>query len=79
MNEPWRQFAACKSQTHLFFPAEDKKTVRYTEALELCGSCSVIDDCLKYAVRYEMVHGIWGGTTPNQRRVLIHEGMRRTA
>lgn len=79
MNEPWRSNAACKNKTSLFFPADDRKTVRYTEALSICNSCEVIKDCLKYAVKYQMTHGIWGGTTPNQRQVLIHESMRKTA
>jgi WhiB family redox-sensing transcriptional regulator len=68
MNQTWRLKAACKTQTKLFFPAEEKKTVSYKEALAICDACEVKTDCLKYAVSYEMMHGVWGGTTPNQNK-----------
>jgi WhiB family redox-sensing transcriptional regulator len=75
MDQEWRALAACKHQTKLFFPAEEKKTVKYSEALEICSSCPVVDECLDYAISYEMIHGIWGGKTPNQRRALMHDRM----
>lgn len=79
MNQTWRSKAACKTQTKLFFPAEEKKTVSYKDALTICNTCEVKMDCLNYAVSYEMMHGVWGGTTPNQRRVLVHDRMKYIA
>lgn len=79
MNQKWREKAACKTQTRLFFPADDKKTVSYKDALKLCEECEVREQCLAYAIHYEMVHGVWGGTTPNQRKLLIHDRMKYTA
>lgn len=79
MNQEWRAQAACKNQIKLFFPAEEKKTVKYTDALNICNSCPVKKECLDYAISYDMVHGIWGGTTPNQRRALMHDKMLYTA
>lgn len=79
MNQIWRSKAACKTQTKLFFPALEKKTVSYRDAIKICTTCEVKSECLNYAVQYEMMHGVWGGTTPNQRRVLVHDRMKYIA
>lgn len=41
-------------------------------ALEACGRCPVKDQCLEHALVYEE-HGIWGGTTPRERKKLRKE------
>jgi WhiB family redox-sensing transcriptional regulator len=35
-------------------------------ALSYCKECRVRERCLEYALKWE-VHGIWGGTTENER------------
>lgn len=62
----WRKRAACSGQENLFQdnPKKAKK--------EICGSCPVRDQCLKYALIYSEF-GIWGGTTKESRDQLIHE------
>jgi len=43
-------------------------------ALALCGACPVRADCLEAVMRWETgaaKYGIWGGTTPEERRKLV--------
>lgn len=37
-------------------------------AIGICQSCPVMDECLTFAITNEETSGIWGGTTPEQRR-----------
>ena len=40
------------------------------QAKAICMTCPVRQECLDYAVDSREDWGIWGGATPNQRRVL---------
>jgi WhiB family redox-sensing transcriptional regulator len=40
-------------------------------AKAICGGCAVRGQCLKFAVERGEAHGIWGGTSESERRVLI--------
>lgn len=39
-------------------------------AEELCAGCPFYQECRDYAIAAEEENGIWGGTTPEQRREL---------
>src|SRR3712207_2346423 len=39
----------------------------------LCADCPVLDVCREYAVAARKSHGVWGGTTADQRRRLAAE------
>lgn len=43
----------------------------------LCRRCPVKLECLADAVSRPEVHGVWGGTTEVQRRVLVQDAGRR--
>jgi WhiB family redox-sensing transcriptional regulator len=66
----WRAAAACLSaDPDLFFPVgvgegTDRQIVR---AQRICADCQVRQECLDFAMRSGQVHGIWGGTTPEER------------
>lgn len=50
-----------------------------SEAKTICASCTVRRACLEYAMTHHEIHGIWGGTTPRERRTLRRQrqlGMR---
>lgn len=71
----WVGEAACKGSIDLFFGVEfekqEHKEARETRAIAICiGSCGVRDACLLYAVATRQEHGVWGGTTEKERRVL---------
>jgi WhiB family transcriptional regulator, redox-sensing transcriptional regulator len=66
----WRAASACLSaDPDLFFPiATGSAVTRETRmALRVCGGCQVRQECLDFAMRSPEMHGIWGGTTPEDR------------
>ncbi len=72
----WQLRAACRGpQSAVFFPPprperrEDKRR-REARAKAICGECGVQLDCLDYAVTIKEQHGIWGGLSENERKVL---------
>jgi WhiB family redox-sensing transcriptional regulator len=66
----WRAAAACLSaDPDLFFPiAGGAPSARQAaKAVRVCAGCAVCQECLDFAVRMGEAHGIWGGTTPEER------------
>lgn len=56
----------------LFFPESNLQLEQRLPRLQsLCGSCIHQAECQAYAIRHEIRDGIWGGTTPNQRKALL--------
>ena len=39
-------------------------------AKAICKSCPLTLDCLEYALRHPELDGIWGATTPHERRLM---------
>ena len=67
----WTDQAACRgTDTEIFFPANADEEA---EALSICATCPVRAQCLDYAIRNRETYGIWGGTTPEQRRRIRRE------
>ena len=67
-------------QTNPNTPGQDLRGVRKTEAVEaaiaMCRKCPVLKQCLEYALQHpeSTEYGIWGGTTPPQRRRISRLG-----
>lgn len=67
---PWMRQANCRgADPDLFFPEE--KRARCDEALQLCAVCPVRQARLAFALAGPERHGVWGGTTPAERRQLL--------
>lgn len=67
----WEARAACAgTDPEAFFP-EPGGRVRKA-ALDACWSCEVRAECLAFAMTDPLAlrHGVWGGTTPPQRKRL---------
>lgn len=65
---PWLVFGACRQVgPDLFFP---QSAAEEAEALRICSTCPVLDECLDYALEAGETYGVWGGTTEKQRRRL---------
>ena len=64
----WQPLGLC-SQTdpEVFFPEKGGST---RSAKEVCNSCEVKPQCLKYALDNDERFGIWGGTSERDRRKL---------
>lgn len=66
----WMSSGAClQADPDLFFPvAVTGQAARQAEAAKaVCGPCAVRKNCLSFALE-AMPEGIWGGTTPDERR-----------
>ena len=73
----WRSVAACLSaDPELFFPISDSGPAaeQAVKAKAICATCRVRRECLAFALRTGQVHGIWGGTTEDERAV-VRRGM----
>jgi WhiB family redox-sensing transcriptional regulator len=69
----WTLSAAClHADPELFFPDlfGALGTDRIRRAKEFCAGCPVRGKCLDWALSAGEVHGVWGGTTPDERRLL---------
>jgi WhiB family transcriptional regulator, redox-sensing transcriptional regulator len=67
----WRSAGACLSaDPDLFFPISTTGTgvAQVREAQMICARCEVQRECLEFALSTGETYGVWGGTTPEQRR-----------
>jgi WhiB family redox-sensing transcriptional regulator len=79
----WMSRGACRQEPdpELFFPvaAVTGPAARQVEAAKaVCGRCAVRTHCLSYALE-AMPEGIWGGTTPEERRAARRRASRLQA
>ncbi|WP_306372233.1 WhiB family transcriptional regulator [Mycolicibacterium cosmeticum] len=75
MHAQWRLRARCRGMSaDIFFPPDHESRVRRAEreeaAKRICRACAVQAKCFDHAVKNVEPHGIWGGTTPGERRRL---------
>ena len=66
----WLAAGACLSKDpDLFFPVAtgEAGAKQAAAAQRVCGTCRVWRECLEYALSSGQTHGIWGGTTPEER------------
>lgn len=69
----WTLSAACLyADPELFFPDlfGAVGADRTRQAKEFCADCPVRGECLDWAVGRGEAYGVWGGTTPEERRLL---------
>ena len=66
----WRAAAAClAADPDLFFPIATGTVAaaQIGQAQRICARCPVRQECFDFAVRSGETHGVWGGTTPEER------------
>jgi WhiB family transcriptional regulator, redox-sensing transcriptional regulator len=71
--EHWTDLAACRGEDpELFYPVSTTgpAVAQVEEAKRVCAGCPVTEDCLSWALRAGEPAGVWGGTTPDERRYL---------
>jgi hypothetical protein len=65
----WRARGRCQTvDPETFFPAPSEPA---DVALALCRSCDVQGSCLAWALDQGDCNGVWGGTTPRERRAML--------
>jgi hypothetical protein len=61
----------CEKYPQFFYPEDmpnpDQRALATKIAKKLCSSCPIIEQCFEYALETNQQHGIWGGTSPNER------------
>jgi WhiB family redox-sensing transcriptional regulator len=71
--DAWTLSAACRhADPELFFP-DVLGVIGADQALRakrFCVGCPVRRKCLDWAIGAGEAHGIWGGTTPDERRLM---------
>jgi WhiB family redox-sensing transcriptional regulator len=79
----WWRSAACRTaDPEMFFPVSTVGPGQdeVTRAKEVCAACLVRRQCLQFALATRQAHGVWGGTTEEERRLGApragHEGRR---
>lgn len=75
----WWNLAACQSaDPELFFPVSSAGPAQadLARAKAICARCVIRQRCLDYAIGTAQPHGVWGGTSEDERR-LIMAGRRR--
>lgn len=75
MNSEWPELAACRDpgvDPEIFFPLGEigPGAGQIAAARAVCARCPVVSQCLDWALRAGEPAGIWGGTTPDERRRL---------
>ena len=75
----WRHRAICRDEDpELFFPigTTGPAETLVESAKVVCQRCSVIEDCLSWALETGQYAGVWGGTSEDERRALKRRGVR---
>ncbi|MFJ2033053.1 WhiB family transcriptional regulator [Streptosporangium sp. NPDC087985] len=70
----WSRRSSCLDEDpELFFPvsSEGPGRVQYEQAKAVCRRCPVRLRCLDYALNTHQMYGVWGGTTPEERRAAM--------
>jgi len=74
-DDHWTRYAACRGHDpELFYPVSFAGPALddIGRAKAICASCTVRTDCLSWALRAGEPDGVWGGTTPEERRYIRH-------
>ncbi len=67
----WMEDALCaQTDPDIFYPEKGGSTA---PATSICENCGVRSECLEYAVTNDIRHGIWGGTSDNDRKRMARE------
>lgn len=69
----WRELSACRdTDPNTFFPigTTGPAVDLIDKAKAICGACSVIEECLQYALETNQEAGVWGGYAEDERRRL---------
>jgi WhiB family redox-sensing transcriptional regulator len=78
----WWSRAACQSaDPELFFPISHSGpgSAQIMRAKAICAQCAVQRECLRYALAADPMHGVWGGRSEEERRLMRRREQRARA
>lgn len=73
----WRHRALCRDEDpELFFPigTSGPAVLQVEQAKAVCRRCSVVDECLQWALDSGQDAGVWGGMSEEERRAVKRRG-----
>jgi WhiB family redox-sensing transcriptional regulator len=73
----WWRSAACREvDPELFFPVAPRgpAAIEAERAKAVCFACEVRRECLQYALATHQLHGVWGGTSEDERTLRLRRG-----
>ncbi|MHB1432281.1 MAG: WhiB family transcriptional regulator [Streptosporangiaceae bacterium] len=77
----WRSQGAClRADPELFFPLSERgpASTQIARAKRICAGCRVRLACLEFALASGEAHGVWGGTSEDERaRIRARDRVRR--
>jgi WhiB family transcriptional regulator, redox-sensing transcriptional regulator len=82
INRDWRNDRNCGDEDpELFFPVGNTgpALLQIAEAKTVCRACTVVSDCLAWALSTGQDAGVWGGMSENERRSLKRKNQRNRA
>jgi WhiB family redox-sensing transcriptional regulator len=75
----WRHQAFCRDEDpELFFPigTTGPAATQVEQAKVVCRRCTVVEDCLTWALETAQESGVWGGASEDERRALRRRRVR---
>jgi WhiB family redox-sensing transcriptional regulator len=74
----WQAHAACQGMSAAtFFTADNErgptKRRHEAQAKAVCAGCPVLGRCRDWALAMREPYGVWGGTTPEERAILLSQ------
>lgn len=82
LSTEWQQHGLCRSgDAAVFFPPatfehKPDREEREAKAKAICEDCPVRVECLDWALATREPHGVWGGYSETERRLMIAGRMR---
>lgn len=77
-DDKWMDLAKCYGDDAAkWFPAQGERHL-ITVAKRFCTGCPVRQRCLDYALDNQILHGVWGGRSPLERKRVIHSKIYQT-
>jgi WhiB family transcriptional regulator, redox-sensing transcriptional regulator len=76
LDASWMEQAACRHEgNELFFPTDvgTSNSMHKVARERYCNGCPVKRQCLEFAIRLDIDHGLWGGASERQRREMRRE------
>lgn len=62
---------------NIFYPEGDGSHAKTMQAKRICGSCPLVISCLNTALANNEEYGIWGGSTPAERKAIRRSPARK--
>lgn len=64
----------CAQADPRIFHAEPGEHDKVAQAKEVCGACPLLEACFTFAMETDQRFGVWGGTSPEDRKRLRKRG-----